>query len=43
MATFPTPASALNAALRMSGAIGALDRDLGLKIGIHRGRAWQWC
>jgi class 3 adenylate cyclase len=37
MATFPTPASALNAALRMSGAIRALDRDLGLKIGIHEG------
>jgi class 3 adenylate cyclase len=37
MATFPTPASALNAALRMDGAIRALDRHLGLKIGIHEG------
>jgi class 3 adenylate cyclase len=37
MATFPTPASALKAALRMRGAIRALDRDLGLKIGIHEG------
>jgi class 3 adenylate cyclase len=37
MATFSTPASALNAALRMHGAIRTLDRDLGLKIGIHEG------
>jgi class 3 adenylate cyclase len=37
MATFPTPANALNAALRMRGAIRALDQDLGLKIGIHEG------
>jgi len=37
MATFPTPDRALNAALRMRGAIRDLDRHLGLKIGIHEG------
>jgi class 3 adenylate cyclase len=37
MATFPTPDRAVAAALRMREAVGDLNKDLLLKIGIHEG------